>query len=83
VKAITKAIVASALALSVTAPAFAQSSDYGDRARADQHTNRHQSAATRHARNAFASESGFGHQANSPKATGGGSLGYNQKLLED
>jgi uncharacterized low-complexity protein len=85
VKAVIKIIFASAFALSVAAPAIAQSSGYGDQVRADQRANRHQPTAAKRARNAFAAETRFGFQldANSPAATGGGSLGYNQKLLDD
>lgn len=83
-KTVTKIIFASAFALSVAAPASAQSPDYGYRTGADQQINRHESAAVKRARNAFAMESKFGIQIdpNSPVATGGGSLGYNQLLLQ-
>ena len=85
VKTITKIILASAFALSVAVPAFAQSSNYDNRTRADQHTYGQLPAAAKRAGNAFAlgSGSGFQFDANSPAATGGGSIGYNQKLLED
>ena len=84
VKTAAKIIFASVFALSVAVPAFAQSSSYGYRTGADQQINRHQSAAVKRARNAFAMESKFGIQieSNSPEATGGGSLGYNQLLLQ-
>ena len=83
-KTATKIILASAFALSVAAPAFAQSSDYGYRTGADQQINWHQSAAVKRARNAFAMESNFGIHIdpNSPETTGGGSLGYNQLRLQ-
>ena len=83
-KTITKIIFASTFALSVAAPAFAQSSSYGYRTGADQQINRHQSAALKRGRNAFAMESKLGNQfdSNGPVATGGGSLGYNQLLLQ-
>jgi hypothetical protein len=95
VKALTKIIFAFAFALSVAAPAFAQSSGYGYRMSAGQQMNRPQPGTVKRARNAFdmgsgsknafnmKSEFGFQIDANSPAATGGGSLGYNQKLLDD
>jgi hypothetical protein len=84
VKTITKIIFASAFALSVAAPAFAQSSSYGYRTGTDQQINRHQSAPVKRGRNAFAMEAKSGSQIdpNSPEATGGGGLGYNQLLLQ-
>ena len=83
-KTITKILFASTFALSVAAPAFAQSASYGYRTGADQQINRHQSAAVTRARNAFAMESKSRIQidSNGPEATGGGSLGYNQLLLQ-
>ncbi len=83
-KTITEIIFASTFALSVAVPAFAQSPGYDYRTGADQQINRHQSAAVKRARNAFAMEPNFGIHIdpNSPEATGGGSLGYNQLLLQ-
>ena len=83
-KTITKIIFASTFALSVAAPAFAQSSSYGYRTGTDQQINQHQSASVKRGRNAFAMESKPGIQidSNDPEATGGGSLGYNQLLLQ-
>jgi hypothetical protein len=79
VKNVITVIFASVFALSIAAPAFAQS-----RPAADQHTNRLKSTASKRAQKAFARESGFGIQIdpNDPVATGGGSLGYNQMLLQ-
>ena len=83
-KTITKIIFASTFALSVAIPAFAQSPGYDNRTGADKQINRHQSAAVKRGPNAFAMESKPGIQldSNGPEATGGGSLGYNQLLLQ-
>jgi hypothetical protein len=84
VKTITKIIFASTFALSVAVPAFAQSPGYDYRTGADKQINRHQSAAVKRGRNAFAMESKprIQFDSNGPEATGGGSLGYNQLLLQ-
>ncbi len=83
-KTVTKIIFASAFSLSIAPVALAQSPSYGYRTGTDQQINRHQSTAVKQARGAFAMGSGFGTQidTNSPAATGGGSNGYNQMLLE-
>ena len=83
-KTATKITFASAFALLIAAPAFAQSPGYSDRTGTDQQINRHQSAAVKPAVNAFAMVPKFGIQIdpNSPEATGGGSLGYNQLLMQ-
>jgi hypothetical protein len=81
VKTVAKIIVASAFCFSVGAPAFAQSAKYDHRT--GQQMIHRQSVDGKRARNAFAMESKFGIESNSPAATGGGSIGYNRKLLED
>ena len=82
-KTITKIMFASAFAMAIAAPAFAQSSAYGDQAAAHRH--QAHSVATTRGGNAFAMQSRFGgaSDSDSPAQTGGGSLGYNQKLLQD
>jgi hypothetical protein len=84
VKNVIKVTFASAFSLSIAASAFAQSPSHGYRTAADQQVNRLKSTASKRAQKAFAMESGFGIQLdpNDPVATGGGSLGYNQMLLQ-
>jgi len=84
VKNVIKVIFASAFSLSIAASAFAQSPSHGYRTAADQQMNRLKSTAGKRAQKAFAMEPGFGIQLdpNDPAATGGGSLGYNQMLLQ-
>ena len=81
----TLAFIAAVTAGSIVSPAFAQSSYHRNTAGADrqivrQHDGR---TASKSGRNAFAAAPGPGFQLdpNSPEATGGGSLGYNQNLL--
>jgi hypothetical protein len=64
-------------------PASAQSSRY-DAGMGDNHQPRKRPVISQAARNASDMEIGssFGIDPNSPQATGGGSLGYNRKLLE-
>ena len=83
-KNVIKVIFASAFALSIAAPTFAQSPSHGYRSAADPQINRLESTASKRVQKAFAMESGFGIQIdpNDPVATGGGSLGYNQMLLQ-
>jgi hypothetical protein len=83
VKNAIKIIFVSAVAMAIAAPAFAQSSSYGNRTGAKTH--RGHPVAVKRGGNAFAMQSRFGSESdsNSPAQTGAGSLGYNQKLLQD
>jgi hypothetical protein len=79
------AFIAAVAAGSVVSPAFAQSSYHRNAAGADRQIVRQNDERTigRSARRAFGMTSGqrFQLDPNSPEATGGGSLGYNQHLL--
>lgn len=80
------AFTASFIALTSAAPAYAQSGYAPGAMHGGHHAGRHHDRTISHsAREAFGmvapSGSGF-IDSNSPAATGGGSLGYNRKLLE-
>jgi len=89
VKALTMTKLAAALAVSLIAigsasPGYAQPAYAPGATHAHRHANgHHDRAASRAGREAFgmAGQSGYA-DPNSPAATGGGSLGYNRKLLE-
>ena len=81
---LTLTFLAAVTAASIVSPAFAESSYLRDGARKGPQVVRQHTAATRtkSARNAFGMASGPAQfDPNSPEATGGGSLGYNEKLL--
>ena len=77
------ALTASFIALTSAAPVYAQSGYAPGATHASRHHDR--TASHKSGREAFGmavqSDSGFADR-NSPAATGGGSLGYNRKLLE-
>jgi hypothetical protein len=78
-------LIAAVVAGSIVSPAFAQSSYHRDVAGADRQIVRKNVAhvSGRSGRDAFGMASGPSSQLdpNSPAATGGGSLGYNEHLL--
>jgi hypothetical protein len=80
----TLAFIAAAAVASIVSPAFAQSSNHRDAAGADRQIVRQSTERTssKSGRNAFGMAPGQSSQLdpNSPEATGGGSLGYNQNL---
>jgi len=82
----TLTFIAAFVAGSIASPAFAQPHRHLDETGAGRHVARqHEYPATsRQGRNAFGIGAGssFRLDPNSPAATGGGSLGYNQKLLQ-
>src|SRR5258707_7426673 len=77
----TLAFIAAAAAASIVSPAFAQSSNHRDAVGADRQIVRQNTEHTS-SRNAFGMAPGRSSQLdpNSPEATGGGSVGYNQNL---
>ena len=82
---LTLTFLAAITTASIVSPAFAESSYLRDGAGKDRQVVRQHDAATRSksARSAFGMASGPAQfDPNSPEATGGGSLGYNRKLLE-
>jgi len=83
---ITLALVATIVAGGIASPAFAQPHRHRDETGAGRHVARQHEypAASRQGRNAFGMGAGssFHLDPNSPAATGGGSLGYNRKLLQ-
>ena len=81
---LTLTFLAAVTTASIVSPAFAESSYLRDGARKGPQVVRQHDAATRSksARSAFGMASGPAQfDSNSPEATGGGSLGYNEKLL--
>jgi hypothetical protein len=82
----TLAFIATIAAGCIASSAFAQSHRHRDETGAGRHVARQHEypAASRQGRNAFGMGAGSNFQLdpNSPAATGGGSLGYNQKLLQ-
>jgi len=79
----TLAFIAAVAAGSIVSPAFAQSSNHRDAAGANRQIVRQNAERTssKSGRNAFGMASGPAQfDPNSPEATGGGSLGYNQNL---
>jgi hypothetical protein len=83
---ITLAFVATIVAGCIASPVFAQPHRHRDEAGAGRHVVRQHDypAANRRGRNAFGMGAGssFQFDPNSPAATGGGSFGYNRKLLQ-
>jgi hypothetical protein len=82
---LTLTFLAAVTTASIVSPAFAESSHLRDGAGKGPQVIRQHDAATRSksARSAFGMASGPAQfDPNSPEATGGGSLGYNRKLLE-
>ena len=81
----TLAFIAAVTAASIVSPAFAQPSYFRNTAGADREVVRQHDERTisKSAREAFSMAPGPSLQLdpNSPEATGGGSLGYNQNLL--
>ena len=81
----TLAFIAAVAAGSIVSPAFAQSSYHRDAAGADRQVVRQNAERTsnKSGRNAWGMAPGQSFQLdpNSPEATGGGSLGYNQNLI--
>ena len=79
------AVIAAVAAGSIVSPAFAQASHHRDAASVDRQIVRQndERAISRSGRNAFGMASGQSFQLdpNSPEATCGGGLGYNQNLL--
>jgi hypothetical protein len=79
---LTSAVVGLIVAVSTMSHASAQSG-YQRSGGSDRYVARHGGAADRGGRHAFGMAGGQGFaDPNSPAATGGGSLGYNRKLLE-
>ena len=83
---VTLAFVATIVAGGIASPAFAQPHHHRDETGAGRHIARHHEypAASRRGHNAYGMGAGsrFQIDPNSPAATGGGSLGYNRKLLQ-
>ena len=81
---ITLAFVATIVAGGIVSPAFAQPHRHRDETGAGRHVARQHEYVSRQGRNAFGmgARSSFQLDPNSPAATGGGSLGYNRKLLQ-
>ena len=83
-KKLAVALTVSLIAIGSASPGYAQSAYAPGAAHTHRHANGHQDrAVSRAGREAFgmAGQSGYA-DPNSPAATGGGSIGYNRKLLE-
>jgi hypothetical protein len=78
------ALIAAIVAASIVSPALAESAYSPDVAGKSRHVRKHQAASVHiRGRNAYGSAVvGSGLDPNSPEMAGGGSLGYNRKLLE-
>ena len=81
---ITLAFVAPIVAGCIASPAFAQPHRHRDETGAGRHVARQHEYVSTQGRSAFGMGAGssFRLDPNSPVATGGGSLGYNRKLLQ-
>ena len=84
ISGITNAFIAAVAMASIASPAFAQSRHHRDATSPDHQIIRQYKEPAQSGRNGFdmASDRSFQLDPNSPALTGGGSLGYNRKLLE-